>query len=190
LAPEPSDLAGIPCRRASALRCVGSFRSREISRPFTRSAPRPVPLQERQTTSSAGRKNKIPSPRGTGVAGERRLKNQETLPRSRRRKGQSIRASRPISANGFRQVILPILRPAPPRVVCPRSVFNSSRRSPARSGPRGGVNKSALKADPRQSAPRLKSTLPKRRPTLPREACPSRVFRRPRSRSQSLGRFC
>ena len=40
LAPEPSDLAGIPCRRASALRCVRSFRSREISRPFTRSAPR------------------------------------------------------------------------------------------------------------------------------------------------------
>jgi len=33
-----------------------------------------------------------------GVACERRLKNQETLPRNRRRRGQSIRASRAIAA--------------------------------------------------------------------------------------------
>jgi hypothetical protein len=40
-----------------------------------------------------------PSPTArTGVACERRLKNQETLPRSRQRRGQSIRARRPIAA--------------------------------------------------------------------------------------------
>ena len=33
-----------------------------------------------------------------GVACERRLKNQETLPRNRRRRGQSMRASRAIAA--------------------------------------------------------------------------------------------
>jgi hypothetical protein len=33
-----------------------------------------------------------------GVACERRLKNQETFPRRRRRRGQSIRASRAIAA--------------------------------------------------------------------------------------------
>ena len=120
LAPEPSDLAGIPCRRASALRCVRSFRSREISRPFTRSAPRDgaatgkaagIKCRPEKQNTRLARTGGSRSPSAIFQSGNRdetsrstlRSKSetfgrsgQETLPRKRRRRGHS-RAERTVT---------------------------------------------------------------------------------------------
>jgi hypothetical protein len=60
LAPQPSDLAGIPCRRASALRCVGSFRSRDLSGTIPSTPRSPAVCTSAAPTEKSGQLRALP----------------------------------------------------------------------------------------------------------------------------------